>query len=111
VGYPQVDSVELESAISQIAEDMDRLGGSVRLVAPLIRSQGGYAPVPATACPQDQIFLARTAMSVDTMQVPGQAGTAMLSVFEQHITGWQAALATGSTQTLREYLIENATLP
>jgi hypothetical protein len=111
VGYPQVDAVELESAIIQIAEEMDRLGGSIRLVAPLIQSQGGYAPVPATACPLDQIFLAWTAMSVHTMQVPGQVGTAMLNVFEQHITGWQSALATGSTLTLREYLIENEALP
>lgn len=82
-------------------------GGGMPYIIERVRLQGGYAPVPASACPEDQIFLAAVTMQTLVLSDSGPVGAAFLNAFDSEALNWMAAIATGSTNSFREHLIEH----
>jgi hypothetical protein len=108
------DAIELKTAIDQYVTWLgspDRGYPDTSGLQKLITTQGGYAPVPASACPDDQIFLAGiTAEASYYAVIPPQIASALLGQFEVLVTQWLGERATGSTQSLRRFLKANMNL-
>lgn len=94
-----------ESMFHQFTIPLTIPGRSVPVVAPLARAQGGYVPVPPSACPEDQIFISTATMATMSLVDSGPGGSAMFHQFESVSMDWLVARARGSTASLREYLI------
>ena len=113
-GSQHNNAAQLHSAINEYVAWIYSPDGGAPLTTELlelVKTQGGYAPVPESACPLDQIILAGTTVEAAYYGfIPDQLASAMVSTFKAHVDQWLAERARGSTQPLRQFLDANMTL-
>lgn len=92
-----------EAAMSSLSAP----GADAPYIVGRVRLQGGYAPVPPSACPDDQLFLALTTIATVRLVNSGPVGKAFLNEVEFAATSWRGQVARGAQISLRDYLIAN----
>ncbi|MFT4038278.1 MAG: hypothetical protein QM692_08880 [Thermomicrobiales bacterium] len=96
----------LKSGGDALMSAVNSPGGGPPATYRLVVFQGGYAPVPANACPEDQWFFAGVSML--TMFWSSPLVSAYMGELEQLHQNWlNDVVYTGGGQSLREYLAEN----
>lgn len=65
---------------------------------------GGYAPTPATAPPNDQIFTFAAALTTCVLSSPPFVVNSLYSSFTTQVDDWRVAIATGPYVSLADYL-------
>ena len=104
-GLAHANAPAILVAIDPLIEWMNSPGGGIPILHERITTQGGYAPVPHDACPDDQIFIAT--MTLPPYQFPGQVHNAMVNSLHTSAKLWLGELVQGTDESFRRFLKRN----
>ena len=109
-GLAHANAPEILAAIDLLIESMHTQGGGIPIIHERITTQGGYAPVPRDACPDDQIFIATMTLPPYEFPYPGELHSAMVDTLHALGNEWRGELAQGSDESFRRFLKRNTFL-
>lgn len=109
-----LNAAEVQAGAATTVDALNSVGGAspdARWLLTNALDQGGYAPTPASAAPDDQAFMLWSAFASVAVSMPGPVHSALLSQLQFAIDGWIADTAAGEAASLVAWIRDHDALP